>query len=146
MKVILAFYILVLSFNTLSAQETKKIKGRIISENLELLPKANIYDMDTSVLGLTDMDGFFQIEVPSETDKLLLGFIGMEWMSVKIEDDCQNLEMIIMADVIYDFMTPKKIARKRKKRFKQLPKKHTEAYEKGIFQSSEPCVCYVFKE
>lgn len=146
MKEILAFLIVVLSVSTLSAQETKIIKGRIISENLESLPKANIHDMDTTVLGSTDMDGYFEIEVPTETDKLLLGFIGMEWMTVKIEDDCQNLEMIIMSDVIYDFMPIKRINKKRKKRFKQLPEKHKEAYEKGLFKSSYPCVCYVFKE
>lgn len=146
LKALLIFIILALSTSVLSAQEFKIINGRIISEEFELLPKATIYDMDTSILGSTDKEGFFQIEIPIETDRLLLGYIGMEWMSIKIQDDCQNYEMIIMSDVIYDFMSMEKLKKKRKKRFMQLPKKHKEAFERGIFKSSDPCVCYIFSE
>jgi hypothetical protein len=146
MKAFLIFFIIVLSASILSAQETKVIKGRIISEDLELLPKAMIYNMDTIVLGSTDLDGYFKIEVPVETNKLLLGFIGMEWTLVKIENNCQNLEMIMMTDVIYDFIPIKRINSKRHKRFKELPKKYLEAYGQGIFISSVPCVSYVFKK
>lgn len=145
-KVILTLFIVVLSTSVLNAQDTKMIKGRVISEDLEMLPSATINNMDTTVLGSTDKGGYFQIEVPVETSELLLGFIGMEWTSIKIDDDCQNLEMIIMADVIYDFISIKKVNKQRQKRFKQLPNKHKEAYEKGIFKSSDPCICYVFKE
>jgi len=146
LKALIVLYIVVMSTPVLNAQHSKKIKGRVISEDLEILPGTKIYNMDTTVLGSTDRDGYFEIEVPIETNELLLGFIGMEWTSAKIEDDCQNLEIIIMADVIYDFIPIKKINRKRKKRFRQLPKKHKEAYEKGIFKSSDLCVCYVFIE
>jgi hypothetical protein len=143
MKALLTLFI-VLSASILSAQEIKVIKGRIISEDLELLPKAMIYNMDTIALGSTDLDGYFKIEVPVETNELLLGFVGMEWTLVKIEDDCQNLEIIMMTDVIYDFIPIKRINRKRYKRFKELPKKYLEAYEQGIFKFSVPCVSYVF--
>jgi len=142
-KTLLILFI-VLSANILSAQENKVIKGRIISEDLELLPGATIYNMDTIALSSTDLSGYFKIEVPVETNKLLIGFIGMEWTLVKIEDDCQNLEIIMMPDVIYDFITIKRINTKRYKRFKELPKKHLEAYEQGIFKTSAPCVSYVF--
>lgn len=145
MKVLLTLFSVVLSVCILNAQETKTISGRIISEDLELLPGAKIYDMDTTVLGSTDLDGYFKIQAPVETSELLLGFIGMEWTSVKI-NNCQNLEMVVMTDVIYDFIPIKKINRKRHKRFKKLPKKHLEAYEQGIFKSSVPCVSYVFKK
>jgi hypothetical protein len=146
LKTLIVLFIVVLSTSVLNAQDTKMIKGRVISEDLEILPGAKIYNMDTTVLGSTDGDGYFEIEVPVETNELLLGFIGMEWTPVKIEGDCKNLEMIIMADVIYDFIPIKRINKRRQKRFKQLPKKHKEAYEKGIFKSGNPCVCYVFTE
>src|SRR5690606_28677449 len=116
MKVLLTLFSVVLSVCILNAQETKTISGRIISEDLELLPGAKIYDMDTTVLGSTDLDGYFKIQAPVETSELLLGFIGMEWTSVKI-NNCQNLEMVVMTDVIYDFIPIKKINRKRHKRF-----------------------------
>jgi len=146
LKILLALFIVALSTGILRAQETKTINGRIISEGLEPLPKAIIYSMDTTALGSTDTDGYFQIKVPVRTNDLLLGFIGMEWTSVKIKDDCQYLEMIMMTDVIYDFISIKKINRKRHKRLKLLPKMHQKAYEQGIFKSSNSCVCYVFKK
>lgn len=147
LKGLLTSLSIVLSISIVSAQEVKTITGKIISEDLELLPGAKIYDKDTTVLSTTDLNGDFTIKVPSGTTELLLGFIGMEWMSVKI-NGCQNLEMIVMSDVIYDFIPLKKINKKRCKRFKNLPKKHLEAYEKGIFKFKPrtPCVSYVFKK
>ncbi len=146
MKALLNLLLIILSTSIFSAQETKTITGRIISEDLEPIPKAKIYNMDTITLGSTDVDGYFKIEVPAETTELLLGFIAMEWASVKIGDNCQNLEMIMMVDVIYDFTPIKKINKKRYNRFKKLPKMHLQAYEQGVFKSSTPCVSYVFKE
>lgn len=131
--------------NVLHAQKVNIITGRIISENLESLPGVRIYDMDSIVLGSTDLDGYFEADVPFGTTELLVGLVGMEWMTVKIEDDdCSSLEMIMMSSVIYDFTPMKKINRKRLKRFNSLSQKHKEAYKRGIFKSEDACVCYVF--
>ena len=137
---------IILTSKVINAQDTKLITGRIISEDLELIPGMKIHSMDSALLGSTDIDGYFKIEAPIETSELLLGAVGMEWTSIKIEDDCQNLEMVAMVHVIYDFITLKKENRKRRKRFKQLAKKHKGAHEQGIFKSGEPCVCYMFNE
>lgn len=145
-KALFKFIVVVLSASVLSAQETSRITGRVISEDFELLPGVKIHDKDTTLLGSTDLDGYFKMEVPIGTNQLLLGAIGMEWTSIKIENDCRNLEIIVMLHVIYDFISAKRENKKRQKRFKQLPKKHKEAYEKGIFKSSDLCVCYVFPE
>ncbi|TKG90718.1 hypothetical protein EYV94_22905 [Puteibacter caeruleilacunae] len=146
MKVLLSLLIVILSTSILSGQETKIITGRIISEDIEPIPKAIIHNMDTIALGSTGVDGYFKIEVPAETKELLLGFIGMEWISVKIREDCQNLEIIMMVDVIYDFISIKRINKKRYKRFKGLAKRHLQAYERGIFKSRTPCISYVFEK
>lgn len=146
MKALFNIFIIILFANSISAQETKTIRGRIISEDLEPIPEAIICNMDTITLGSTDVNGYFTIEVPVETKELLLGFIAMEWTSVKIRDNCQYLEMIMMVDVIYDYISISKINKKRHRRFKKLPKTHLQAYEKGIFKSSTPCVSYIFNE
>lgn len=146
MKALLNLLIIILSTSILSGQETKTITGRIISEDFEPIPKAIIHNMDTITLGSTDVDGYFNIEVPVETKELLLGFVAMEWTSVKIRDNCQNLEIIMMADVIYDYISIKKINQKRYKRFKKLPKMHLQAFEQGIFKFCTPCISYIFKE
>ena len=102
--------------------------------------------MDTTLLGVADMEGYFEIEVPYQTRELLLGYVGMEWTTVKLEENCDNIEMIIMNAVIYDFMTIEKINKKRCKRFKNLPKVHSKANEQGLFETKEPCVHYIFKK
>ncbi|MEP5611547.1 MAG: hypothetical protein ABJP45_04825 [Cyclobacteriaceae bacterium] len=145
-KRVFILLVTILSIGVSAAQETKTLTGRIISEDLEILPKAMIYDMDTTLLGSTDLDGYFKLDIPVQANELLLGYVGMEWTSVKIQQSCEKLEMVIMYAVTYDFTTAKKIKKKRYKRFKQLPKKHSEAYELGIFTTSSPCVNYVFSE
>lgn len=145
-RALLGLLILILSYGFANAQETKVLIGRVISEDLEPLPKANIYSIDSTVLGSTDLEGYFRIEVPTETNELLIRFIAMEWTHVKFKDDCPNLEAIVMLHVIYDFISAKSERRKRYRRFKKLPEKHLEAYNMGLFKSEKPCVCYVFKE
>lgn len=145
-KILLSLCIAHFSASAIYAQETTTIKGRIISEDFELLPGVKVFNMDTTILGSTDLDGYFEAEVPIGTNELLLGLVGMEWMTVKIEGDCTTLEMIMMTSVIYDFIPIKKINRKRCKRFRRLPKRHFEAYEQGIFTTSTPCISYIFKD
>lgn len=144
LKILLVFISIALPIGILSAQETKTLKGRIISEDFELLPGIKIHDKDTSFLGYSDRDGYFEFKVPVSTSELLLGFIGMEWTTVKIVNNCDNIEIFMMSDVIYDFIPAKRIDKKRYKRFKKLPKKHSEAHKKGIFKSKAPCVSYTF--
>jgi hypothetical protein len=145
MKNLLSLIFILLFSSILSAQESRTITGRIISEDLEPIPMAIIYSVDTIQLGITDINGYFNIEIPVRLKELLIGFVGMEWTSIVMTDKCQNLELIMMVKVIYDFISIKKINKKRFKRFKELPNKYLHAYEEGIFRSSSPCVSYVFK-
>ena len=64
------------------------------------------------------------VEVPANTRKLLVAAIGFEGIWVELDDLCNDLEIIIMLEVIYDFIPLKKINRKRFRRFKMLPELH----------------------
>lgn len=132
--------------NILSAQNTKIIKGKIISEDFELLPKVIVYNIDTVALCTTNLNGCFKVEVPIKTNKLLLEFVGMEWTFVSINDDCKNIEIIMMINIIYDFISINRINKNRYKRFKNIQRKHLKAYKQGIFQNRYPCVSYIFKK
>jgi len=129
---------------SLSAQK-KTIKGQIISEDLETLPGVRIQDADTVLLGTTDIDGYFSIDIPQETQKLILSWVGMEWTSIELSSDCDNLEVIMMIEVIYDFASLKKINKLRKKRFKKLHKVRESAIEKGFFEVKEVCYSQNFE-
>jgi hypothetical protein len=45
--------------------QSKIIKGRIIDEDMEVIPMASIFNNANIEVGKTDMNGFFQIEMPA---------------------------------------------------------------------------------
>ena len=54
------------------------------------------------------------------------------------------LEVVVMIEALYDFMSLKKVDRLRMKRFKKLPELHKEAFEKGIFKTDKACYTQEF--
>jgi hypothetical protein len=133
--------------SVLSHGQTRTVTGRVIGEYEPTpIPGVNIFIRDTIRLGISDLNGNFIIDLPTETNQLTFSFIGMERTSVTIPHDCGNLEIIIMTDVIYDFVTIETINRRRSKRFKKLKEKHREAFDKGTFVTKEPCVTYIYNK
>ena len=51
----------------------------------------------------------------------------------------KNLEIILQLAGTYDFMSPAKVNRLRKKEFNKLSGLHKSAFEKGIFKTDKPC-------
>jgi len=119
--------------------QNRIISGRVISEYLEPLPGLDIENSDNVLLGKTDMDGFFNISIPQETDSLLFRYVGMEWTDIRLKKDCDTVEVVMMYDGTYDFMSSKKIDRLRKKRFDKLPTVHSEAVRNGLFKINNIC-------
>lgn len=99
---------------------------------------------DTIEVGKTDINGFFRIEIPVTVKKLLFGTVGIDLASIELGDKCDEVEVIMMLNSTYDFITLKKVDRLRKKRFKQLPKINKEAFEKGIFKTEKACYIQEF--
>jgi hypothetical protein len=144
----LLFAILItFSISFLCNGQTRTLTGKILYEpDLVVMPEVKIQNRDKVVLGVTDVNGNFKFDIPAGTDELLLSYIGMELTNVKVPIDCSNLEVIMMVDVIYDYISVNKINKKRCKLFKKLPDRHRQAYQKGIFTSSTPCFKYVFQK
>ncbi|TDE09030.1 hypothetical protein [Dyadobacter psychrotolerans] len=129
----------------LQAQRT--ITGKVINETgLTIITGAKIQSLDRLLLGSTDRSGFFKIELPPGCNQLLINSLGMESMSIAITDTCNYLEIILMNDTIYDFVTSQVANRRRHRKFKNLKNKHRQAGDKGIFTSNIPCVKYMFQE
>ncbi|MCE2733332.1 MAG: carboxypeptidase-like regulatory domain-containing protein [Flammeovirgaceae bacterium] len=140
------FFLIAIFSSVLSNGQVRKVTGTVIDENeLKPIPGVKIYSPDKKKeFGVTDMKGNFEIECDKSEDELLFIFLGMERTDIKLSSDCGNLEVIMMFDVIYDYITSNKINRKRCKRFKGLTQKQHQAHEKGIFTSDTPCFSYVF--
>ncbi len=125
--------------------QNKIIKGRIIDEDLESLPFAAIYIDNKLEIGKTNEHGYFQIDIPLSINKLLFSFVGYEQTYINLNHNCEELNVIMLYDVTYDFITLKKVDRLRKKRYKNLSKLHKKAFEKGIFKTDVNCYIQDFK-
>ena len=128
-----------LFFNVSLFGQTRTIIGRVITEDLEPLVMVHIQTSDTVLLGKTDIDGRFKINIPQETDKLQFNFIGMERTAIILKKDCDMVEVIMLYDGTYDFMTSRKNDRLRKKKFDNLPSMHLDAVKNELFENSNTC-------
>jgi hypothetical protein len=140
---ILIFAISIL-ISSLYSQD-KTIKGRVIAEDFEILPGVSIMIYDTVEVGRTDLNGFFQIDIPIFEKKILFVFVGMEPTAIELVDECDKIEVVMMRSRIYDFMSLRRVERKRKKRFNNLPEIHKQAFKKGIFETQEGCYIREFE-
>lgn len=137
MKIILSTLML-LSYLFAEAQDIT-LKGRIIDEYLTVLPFVKIINQNDEVIGTTNNEGKFEIPLSEGVLKLKIYLVGMEPTIIELSDSCTSLEVVLMFDSIYDYMSLNKVDRLRMKRFKKLPKLHKEAFEKGIFKTDKPC-------
>lgn len=130
--------IFTLLINNLNGQ-TRTIKGRVVSELLEELPGVHILDINNVRIGETDFNGNFEIIIQQETQKLFFSWFEMEQTEIKLQNDCNIVEVVMMYSGSYNFMSSSKIDRLRKKRFTQLPYIHSNAVKKGIFSTNTIC-------
>jgi len=121
------------------------VTGKVIGEDLEVIPFVMIKNSDTALLGTTDLDGKFEIEIPITTKILRSGWIGYEWRTINLPAECNHLDIILMTSDTYDYISLKKLNRLRMKRFEKLPELHSTAYKKGIFKSQLPCYEQIFE-
>jgi hypothetical protein len=137
-KLLILFIILSVSACSLYSQN-KTIKGRVISDDFETVPLASIMINDTIEVGRTDLNGFFQIDIPVSEKKILFMFVGLDPTTIELVDKCDKIEVVMMLSSSYDFITLKQADRKREKRYKKLPEIHKQAFEKGIFETEYAC-------
>ena len=119
--------------------QNKTIGGRVISDQFDILAGVSIMMDDTVEVGKTDIDGFFQIDIPVSEKKILFKGVGLEPTTIELVDECDKMEVIVMLSGTYDFITPRRAERKRKRRYKKLPEIHKQAFEKRIFKTDFAC-------
>ena len=138
MKGLLVIFLLFsISTSSLYAQN-KTIKGRVISEFFETM-SVLIMINDTVEVGRTDLNGFFEINIPVCEKKISFVTVGVEQTTIELVDKCDKIEVVIMVLYTYDFMTLKRAERKRRKRYKKIPEIHKQAFSKGLFETEYAC-------
>src|SRR5690554_3001440 len=119
----LCFLFFLIFYSFLNGQ-SRTLKGKIISEFMEPNPGVQIQNLDTLLLGTTDFDGNFSILSNEKAEGLLISYVGLEWLTISLPENCDYLEIIVFEDGTYDFMSERKIDRIREKRFNKLPELH----------------------
>lgn len=142
-KLIITCILLCVSTCCLYSQN-KTIKGRVVDDNLEILPYVSIMINDTLEVGRTDSKGFFQMDISVQEKRIIFKFLGLEPAIIEFVDKCDEVEIVMMLSSTYDFKSLKKVDRLRMKRFKRLPELHREAFEKGIFKTEKACYTQEF--
>ncbi len=112
---------------------------------METLARVRIQNVDKIILGETDLEGRFKIELPHENQILLLSGVGLEPTKIILGGNCDTVEVVMMLSGTYDFMSSNKIDRLRLKEFKQLPELYLQAYNKGLFRKSTVCYSRQFE-
>lgn len=135
--------LLCVSISSLYCQN-RIISGRVINDQLDYMPMVSIFIEQNIEVGKTDLEGFFQIEVPISVKKLSFFGTGLETTSVEFANNCLVVEVIMLLSGSYDFISLKKVNKLRKKRFKNLPNLHAKSFEMGIFKTKTPCYIQEF--
>lgn len=138
-------YSILLFFCIFSAFGQRTLNGRVVDEYMEIAPLVTIFDKDTTEIGKADLNGYFEIELTKETEKIIIAGLGYEWATITIPIDCKIPEIILFLESTYDFMSSKKIDRIRKKRFEKLTELHFQAFKNGLFKTDNPCVIRNFE-
>jgi hypothetical protein len=137
------FFLISISFTETFGQ--RNIKGRVVLEDLDELIGGVILDSNDNPLGTTDFNGFFEVTIPNESNKLVFGFLGCEFARIELSDSCNYVEIILLYSGTYDFMSNRKIDKDRKKRFDNLSQLHLTAIDKGLFKNETICYSREFE-
>ena len=137
-KLLILFIVISVSISSVYSQNNT-IKGKVISDQFDILPGVFIMINDTVKVGTTDLDGFFKLDIPTSVKKISFKYVGVDPTTIEFLDKCDKIEVVIMLTSTYDFITLKRAERKRKKRYKKLPEIHKQAFEKGIFETEYAC-------
>ena len=144
MKLISA-YIYIFFFLSLPVLgQTKRIVGKVVNENLEVATEIRIHSLDTLLLGITDSNGEFKIEVPDTTKTIIFSWVGYEKAAISLDSSCQQLDIILMSEWTYDYISLAEVDKLRLKRFKKLPKLHRKAFKESIFKTEKSCYTQTF--
>lgn len=69
---------------TQTEEETKKIRGTVTDENGSPLPGVNVFVKGTTIGTTTDLDGNYEINIPSEGVTLVYSFVGFKTQEVVV--------------------------------------------------------------
>ncbi len=122
----------------LSFGQNRMIKGKVIDQNLIEFPGVLIMSPESKVIDTTDFNGDFEFKYTNDIKTIKFVSILMQEEEIEITPNCNYIELILLDEWIYDYVSVKRANRKKERdRKRLLPKLYEEAYQKGIFKNKK---------
>jgi hypothetical protein len=136
---IFSFYIIILFFQ-LSFGQDRLFTGKVIGDDLIGFAGVIIMTSDLKVIDTTDFNGKFEFKYSKDIKKIMLIFPMTQKEEIELSYNCNNLEIILLEQWTYDFVSLKRAKRKKSRDRKRILKKlYAEAYQNGVFKNDKPC-------
>ncbi|MDD2476172.1 MAG: TonB-dependent receptor, partial [Dysgonamonadaceae bacterium] len=95
-KKIILLFLFISSFSIYAAD---KIKGYVFDESKEPVIGANIYWEKSKEGTVTNLDGFFEINVPTSHEHLIVSYTGYSTLSLHIDNHDEELSIFLKEDL-----------------------------------------------
>ncbi len=81
---------------------SRTLKGVVVDEKQQSIIGASVLWMNTSVGALSDLNGEFQIDIPEESNKLVIQYTGYQSDTIEVVDFEQPLNIVMKSGVQLD--------------------------------------------
>ena len=125
--------------------QSRTVNGLLLDPDLFPTSHIHIYIRDSVEVGRTDAKGSFEITIPVVADSIIFRGVGFEPLLVRLDPGCRRVEAIMVLAGSYDFMSPAKVDRQRRRYFNKLSKLYPVAVRKGLFAAGPPCSKAIFQ-
>jgi hypothetical protein len=125
--------------------QSRTVNGLLFDPGMSPLWGIHIYINDSVKVGETAAKGNYEITIPVGVDSIIFRGVGFEPLLVRLAPGCSRVEAIMISAGSYDFMSPAKVDRQRRRYIKKISKLYPVAVQKGLFASDPPCYNRVFQ-
>ncbi len=95
-KNIILFFLLISSFSIFAAD---KVKGYVFDETKEPVIGANVYWEKSKKGTVTNLDGYFEIDLPKDNEPLMISYTGYSTQSIHLDDNNEEINIILKEDL-----------------------------------------------
>lgn len=143
MKIVLGILALFASLGAYAQSRT--VNGLVLNEEMAPLWYVGVYINDWEKVGETDSNGKYAITIPVGVDSIFFRSVGYEPLLVRLRPECNRVEAIMIPAGTYDFMSPAKVDRQRRRYFDKISRLYPVAVYKGLFSSVPTCSKAIFQ-
>ncbi len=96
------YLLIIIIFSTISWGQSYNFKGKVIDKNGTPIPGANIEILDKNILVITDVDGYFYLQINHFPVKIKVDYTGYENKIVEITNNKPIEVILVESEIILD--------------------------------------------